>query len=66
VNVGLNYSSLSLELYKQLMKIIPDKEFIDVSQSINESRIIKDESELKISGRPLKLPVIHSRISAKH
>jgi len=47
VNVGLNYSSLTLELYKQLMKIIPDKEFIDVSQSIDESRKIKDESELK-------------------
>ena len=35
VNVGLNYSALTLELYKQLMKIIPDKEFIDVSQSID-------------------------------
>ena len=47
VNVGLNYSALTLDLYKQLMKIIPDKEFIDVSQSIDESRKIKDESELK-------------------
>ena len=47
VNVGLNYSALTLELYKQLMKIIPDKEFIDVSQSIDEARKIKEESELK-------------------
>ena len=47
VNVGLNYSALTLDLYKQSMKIIPDKEFIDVSQSIAESRKIKDESELK-------------------
>ncbi|WP_337859966.1 aminopeptidase P family protein [Ferroplasma sp.] len=47
VNVGLNYSALTLDLYKQLMRIIPDKEFIDVSQSIDEARKIKDESELK-------------------
>ncbi|MEM0140029.1 MAG: aminopeptidase P family protein [Ferroplasma sp.] len=47
VNVGLNYSSLTLDLYKQLVKLIPDKEFIDVSQSINESRKIKEESEIK-------------------
>jgi Xaa-Pro dipeptidase len=47
VDVGLNYSALTLDLYKQLMKIIPDKEFIDVSQSIDEARKIKDESELK-------------------
>jgi Xaa-Pro dipeptidase len=47
VNVGLNYSALTLDLYKQLMKLIPDKEFIDVSQSIDEARKIKEESELK-------------------
>ena len=47
VNVGLNYSALTLDMYKQLMKLIPDKEFIDVSQSIDEARKIKEESELK-------------------
>jgi Xaa-Pro dipeptidase len=47
VNVGLNYSALTLDLYKNLMKLIPDKEFIDVAQSIDESRKIKEESELK-------------------
>ncbi len=47
VNVGLNYSSITLDLYKELVKLIPDKEFIDVSQSIDEARKIKEESELK-------------------
>ncbi len=45
--VGLNYSSLSLENYKTLLRIIPDKEFVDVSVSILESRKIKDSSEIK-------------------
>lgn len=45
--VGLNYSSLTLEQYKKLLRMIPDKEFIDVSSSIMESRIIKTPDELK-------------------
>ncbi|MCL4344988.1 MAG: aminopeptidase P family protein [Candidatus Thermoplasmatota archaeon] len=45
--VGLNYSSLSLENYKNLLRIIPDKEFVDVSVSISESRKIKDATEIK-------------------
>lgn len=45
--VGLNYSSLTMELYRELLKIIPDKEFIDVSSSISEARKIKSEEELK-------------------
>ncbi|MGP6240218.1 M24 family metallopeptidase [Cuniculiplasma sp. SKW4] len=44
--VGLNYSSLSLESYKNLLRIIPDKEFVDVSVSILESRKIKDKREI--------------------
>ena len=32
-SVGINYSALSLSMYKNLLKIIPDKEFIDVSNS---------------------------------
>ncbi len=44
--VGLNYSSLTLEQYKKLLRMIPDKEFIDVSSSIMESRIIKTPEEL--------------------
>ncbi|EQD39925.1 creatinase, partial [mine drainage metagenome] len=45
-SVGLNYSSLNLELYKNLLKIIPDKEFVDVSVSISEARRIKRSDEL--------------------
>lgn len=44
--VGLNYASLTLEKYKSLLKFIPDKEFIDVSSSIMESRVIKTPDEL--------------------
>lgn len=44
--VGINYASLTLEQYKKLLRIIPDKEFIDVSTSIMESRRMKNPDEL--------------------
>jgi Xaa-Pro dipeptidase len=44
--IGLNYSSLTLELYKDLLRIIPDKEFIDVSNTIAEARRLKTSEEL--------------------
>lgn len=46
-SVGLNYSSLTMELYRDLLKTIPDKEFIDVSSSISEARKIKSADELR-------------------
>ncbi|KAA8923011.1 aminopeptidase P family protein [Thermoplasma sp.] len=45
--VGLNYQSLSLASYKMLLRIVPDKEFLDVSASILEARKIKQPEELK-------------------
>ncbi len=47
ITIGINYSSLTLELYKDILNIIPDKEFIDISQSIFEARKIKEEDEIK-------------------
>ena len=47
INIGLNYSAVTLDMYKDILKIIPDKEFIDVSQSILESRKLKENDELK-------------------
>ncbi len=47
INIGLNYSAVTLDMYKDILKIIPDKEFVDVSQSILESRKIKENDELK-------------------
>lgn len=44
--VGLNYSSLTLEAYTRLLRMIPEKRFIDVSASISECRRIKNENEL--------------------
>lgn len=45
--IGLNYASLTLENYTRLLRIIPEKRFVDVSASIEECRRIKKESELK-------------------
>ena len=44
--VGLNYSSLTLDRYKELLRIVPDKEFLDVSVSISEARKVKEKEEL--------------------
>lgn len=53
--VGLNYSSLTLENYKNLLRIIPDKDFVDVSISIHEARIVKEEYELKLLREAAKI-----------
>ena len=44
--IGLNYSSLTLDRYKELLRIIPDKEFVDVSNTIAEARRLKSPEEL--------------------
>ena len=44
--VGLNYSALTLDRYKDLLRIVPDKEFVDVSVSISEARKVKTKEEL--------------------
>ncbi len=53
--VGLNYSSLTLESYKNLLRVIPDKDFVDVSISLHEARIIKDASEIKLLKEAAKI-----------
>ena len=45
--IGLNYSSLTLENYTRILRIIPEKRFVDVSASIEECRRIKHPSEIK-------------------
>lgn len=45
-SIGLNYSSLTLEMYKELLRVIPDKEFVDVTNSIAEARRLKMPEEL--------------------
>lgn len=44
--IGLNYSALTLSKYKEILKMIPDKEFIDVTSSIAEARRLKTEEEI--------------------
>ncbi len=44
--IGINYSALTLSSYKMMLRIIPDKEFIDVSASLQESRRIKFPEEI--------------------
>ena len=44
--VGLNYDAISLSLYTRLLRMIPEKSFVDVSASIAESRRFKSREEI--------------------
>ena len=44
--VGLNYDAISLSLYTRLLRMIPEKSFVDVSASIAESRRFKSKEEI--------------------
>ncbi|EQD62176.1 Xaa-Pro dipeptidase, partial [mine drainage metagenome] len=46
-SVGLNYSSVTLTIYTGLLRMIPEKSFVDVSASIAESRRFKSPEEVR-------------------
>ncbi|MCL4314328.1 MAG: aminopeptidase P family protein [Candidatus Thermoplasmatota archaeon] len=53
--VGLNYSGITLADYTDLVKMMPDKRFVDVSVSIGEARKIKTPDELKLLREAAKI-----------
>ncbi len=44
--VGLNYSAMTLSMYTNLLRIVPEKAFVDVSPAILEARRFKTPEEL--------------------
>jgi Xaa-Pro dipeptidase len=47
MRVGINFSSLTLEMYNELRLNLPDVQFVDVSKNILNSRMIKSDEEIK-------------------
>ena len=47
-NIGLNFKGISYRDYIRLEKRFPDLEFFDISQSIEETRLVKDEIEIDL------------------
>ena len=45
-NVGVNMSSLTVNMFEEMKKILPNTKFIDVSKNIDNARMIKDPSEI--------------------
>ena len=45
--VGINFSSMTLEMYNDLRSVLPDTQFVDVSGNILNSRMIKTDDEIK-------------------
>lgn len=48
--IGLNYSAMTLSLYTSLLRIVPEKAFVDVSAAISEARRFKSGEELRRIG----------------
>ncbi len=44
--VGLNYAAITLSMYTNLLRMVPEKSFVDVSASISESRRFKSAEEI--------------------
>ena len=47
-NVGLNFKGISHKDYIRLEKRFPDAEFVDISQSFEQARLVKDEIEIDL------------------
>lgn len=45
--IGLNYSAMTLALYTGLLRMVPEKAFVDVSPAIEEARRFKSVEELR-------------------
>lgn len=46
--IGINAQSLTHRNYLELKELLPESEFIDVSESVDKARMIKDEKEIEI------------------
>lgn len=46
--IGFNSEGLTYKNYQDLKEILPDVEFIDVSESVKKARMVKDEKEIEI------------------
>ena len=45
-NVGVNMGSLTVNMFEDIKKILPNAKFVDVSKNIDNARMIKDPSEI--------------------
>ena len=45
--VGLNFSSITIEMYDQIKEMLPGVEFVDVSKNILNARMIKTKEEIR-------------------
>lgn len=53
--IGLNFSSLTLKDFEKLKKILGEREYVDVSDSIMDARKIKTSEEIKIIKEACKI-----------
>lgn len=54
-NIGLNFSSLSLDDFEKIKNILGERNYVNVSQAIMDARMVKDEQEIKIMREAAKI-----------
>ena len=54
-NIGINLNKIIYKDYLNLKKIVPQSNFKDVSDSINKTRLVKDEIEIKLIKKACKI-----------
>lgn len=53
--IGINNQDITYKNYLELKELLPETEFIDVTESINKARMIKDEKEIEIMRKACKI-----------
>jgi Xaa-Pro dipeptidase len=53
--IGFNAGALSHKNYMELKELLPKAEFVDVTESVNKARMIKDDKELEIIRHACKI-----------
>ncbi len=53
--IGLNYSSLTLEDFEKIKKILGEKSYVNVGEAIMNARKVKDEEEIELMREAAKI-----------
>jgi Xaa-Pro dipeptidase len=54
-NIGLNFRGISIRGFLKIKNLFSDYDFVDVSDSIEKTRLIKDETEIKYIRKACKI-----------
>jgi Xaa-Pro aminopeptidase len=53
--IGLNYSTITMNVFKKIKKMFPGAKFVDISEELTELRSVKTEAEIKLIRKACKI-----------